>query len=360
MPWNRESTRVFIVIADELRRLPATMSELAVKRELGRGERVLPGLWRLRLPLPWPGVPHCNAWAIADGDGIVLVDCGIHLPGSVAQLERALEQVGLRLELVRTLVITHAHADHWGQAATVIERSGCEVWMHPNFEHARAGLDDPEAVLTRQLEIGRQSGVSEGALQRYVVHARELPSGVAAVVEPDRELLDGVTVETDLGSWRVYETPGHAPSHVCLMQAERRVLVSGDHLLGRVSPVFDYGWAPDPVGEFLSSLDVIAPLDARLCLSGHGRPFTDVTAHIQGNRELVAQRLAAHAGGLAERPLTALELVPVIFGEPASGMLGVWRLNETLAYLTHLQQLGQVVREPDGDGVAERWRLAQP
>ena len=64
-------------------------------REVGRGERVLPGLWRLRLPLPWPGVPHCNAWAIAAGDGIVLVDTGTHEPGSLGHLERALEQVRL-------------------------------------------------------------------------------------------------------------------------------------------------------------------------------------------------------------------------------------------------------------------------
>src|SRR5438477_12913107 len=61
-------------------------------RELGRGERVVPGLWRLRLPLPWPGVPHCNAWAIASGSGIVLVDTGMHQPDSMAQLERALDQ----------------------------------------------------------------------------------------------------------------------------------------------------------------------------------------------------------------------------------------------------------------------------
>ena len=77
-------------------------------REQGRGERVLPGLWRLRLPLPWPGVPHGNAWAIADGEGIVLVDTGVHEEGSLAELERAMDQVGLRLEQVHRLVITHA------------------------------------------------------------------------------------------------------------------------------------------------------------------------------------------------------------------------------------------------------------
>src|SRR5437660_10922985 len=105
-------------------------------RELGRGERVLSGLWRLRLPLPWPGVPHGNAWAIAAGSGVVLVDTGMHEPGSLAQLERALEQVNLRLELVRLVVCTHAHSDHWGQSAPIIHRAGCEMCMHPRLEPA--------------------------------------------------------------------------------------------------------------------------------------------------------------------------------------------------------------------------------
>jgi len=56
-------------------------------------------------------------------------------------------------------------------------------------------------------------------------------------------------VTTDLGTWTVHETPGHAPSHVCLFQPERRLLISGDHLLGRVSPYFDVGYSPDPAGE---------------------------------------------------------------------------------------------------------------
>ena len=72
------------------------MAEGIRKPELGRGERVLPGVFRLRLPLPWPGVPHCNAWAVAAGDGIVLFDTGMHQPGSLAQLERALAMCGLR------------------------------------------------------------------------------------------------------------------------------------------------------------------------------------------------------------------------------------------------------------------------
>jgi glyoxylase-like metal-dependent hydrolase (beta-lactamase superfamily II) len=333
------------------------MSPSPSRRELGRGERVLPGLWRLRLTLPWPGVPHCNAWALAAGDGFVLVDCGMHQPGSVAQLEQALGQVGLRLEQAQRLVITHAHSDHWGQAGTVVDRAGCEMWMHPNHQHATAAETDPEQALARRLEVARQSGVPDAAVRRYAEHLREMPSGIARVVEPDRELVDGVTVDTDLGPWRVYETPGHAPSHVCLFQPERRLLISGDHLLGRISLYYDYGWTPDPIAEFLASLDVVEGLDPRLCMSGHGRTFTDIRAHIAGNRELVAARLDGAVAGLGGDALTALQLVPAIFGEPITEEMASWRLTETMCYLNHLERERRVSRSTGEDG-AEVWHSA--
>src|SRR4051812_40227632 len=135
---------------------------------IGRGERVLPGVWRLRLPLPWPGVPHCNAWAIAAGDGVVLVDTGAHEAGSMGHLERALEQVGLRVEHVRLVVCTHAHADHCGQAATIGGGAGCEVWMPPRWEPLFAALEAPDGVRARRAGVARHSGVPEEPLRRWL------------------------------------------------------------------------------------------------------------------------------------------------------------------------------------------------
>jgi len=332
------------------------MAERARRRELGRGERVLNGLWRLRLPLPWPGVPHCNAWAIKAGDGIVLVDTGMHEPGSLEQLERAMAMVRLRLEDVKLLVCTHAHSDHYGQAGPIVDRAGCELWMHPNHRHATDRLEDPEHALQRRLEVGRTSGVPELVLRRYAEMAKDQPLGIARVVDPDLALLPGIEIETDLGSWGVIETPGHAPSHVCLYQSERRILISGDHLLGRISLYYDYGWTPDPVGEFLRSLDAVEALKPapRLCLAGHARPFTDVQAHIEANRELVAQRVAATAVAIESRPLTAYEVVPLVHGENAIHA-AAWLLTETLCYLRHLEAIGAARREGDSASNPERW-----
>ena len=330
----------------------------SARRELGRGERVLPGLWRLRLPLPWPGVPHGNAWAIAAGSGVVLIDTGYHEPGSMAQLERAMAQVNLRVQHVRLVACTHAHSDHWGQAAPICEAAGCELWMHPNHAHGTRGADDPDAALAARLEIGRQSGVPEAALDRYAERfSQGMPSGIARVIEPDRPLVDGVEIETDLGTWRVYETPGHAPSHVCLYQPERRILISGDHVLGRISLYYDYGWTPDPVGEFLNSLDVVDRLDARLGLSGHGRPFVDVHGHIEGSRALVKARLDSVLAALRDGPGTALEIAPRVHERGVTEQNASWLLSETLCYLTHLERAGEVTREPDGE--AARWRRAE-
>jgi glyoxylase-like metal-dependent hydrolase (beta-lactamase superfamily II) len=327
------------------------------KREVGRGERVLPGVFRLRLPLPFPGVPHCNAWAVASGHGVVLFDCGMHEPGSLAHLELAMRQVNLRLEHVRLLVITHAHIDHFGQAATIVERSGCEVWMHPNHEHATRAASDPEAVLQQRIEIARSAGVPPEPLEEWSRARREGPSGVAGPVESTRPLLPGVEVRSDLGAWLVIETPGHAPSHVCLFQPERRLLISGDHLLGRISLYYDYGYSPDPVGEFLDSLDAVAAYGARLALPGHGRTFADVDAHIEGNRALVHERLDALESALRERgPITAFEAVPAVHGAEPTPATASWWVQETLCYLRHLEATERAAGERSADDGPERWR----
>jgi glyoxylase-like metal-dependent hydrolase (beta-lactamase superfamily II) len=130
------------------------------------------------------------------------------------------------------------------------------------------------------------------------------------------------------------------------------VLISGDHLLGRVSLFYDYGWTPDPVGEFLSSLDKVEDLDARLCLAGHGRTFTDVRAHIHANRELVAERLGKVLRAIDGEERTAFEVIPHVYGEAVTAVNANWWLSETLCYLQHLEVTGRAKRIP---GETERW-----
>ena len=333
------------------------MSQDRKRPEQPRGEKTLPGVWRLRLALPWPGVPHGNAWAVAADGGIVLFDTGIGGKGRLRHLDIALAHVGFGLEDVRLLVCTHSHTDHYGLAAPIVEAAGCELWMHPAWEHVRIHADDPAAALEQRIEVARQSGVPMAALERYrEARKDDDDNGIDAIVEPDRDLLPGVEVETDLGTWQVHETPGHAPSHVVLHQPERKLMISGDHLLGRTVLFFDHGHTPDPIGEFLGGLDEIEPLEVGLVLPGHGRPFRDADAKIAESRRQVGELLGKVRESLAEGEKTAFEIVADIVGpENVNTPASAWALQIVLSCLDHLAILGEAERVDGTD--PQRWKL---
>jgi glyoxylase-like metal-dependent hydrolase (beta-lactamase superfamily II) len=326
------------------------------KAEAPRTEKVLPGIWRLRLPLPWPGVPHGNAWAIECDGGIVMFDTGIGGKGRLRQLDLALAQAGFGVEDIRLVVCTHSHTDHYGLAGAITERAGCELWMHPRWEHVRLLADDPEAALEARIEVARQSGVSPAALARYREARSDSETGIDILKEPDRELVPGVEVETDLGSWQVIETPGHAPSHVVLHQPERRLLISGDHLLGRTVLFFDYGHSPDPIGEFCASLGRVEPLDVGLVLPGHGRTFRDPEAKIAESHRQVNELLDKVRAALGSEERTAFEIVEEIVGpEMVRTPASAWVLQIVLSCLDHLVIEGEVEGLDGSD--PQRWRL---
>jgi glyoxylase-like metal-dependent hydrolase (beta-lactamase superfamily II) len=296
-----------------------------------------------------------NAWAISAGSGVVLIDTGLAGPGALGQLELALREAGLRLEHIRLLVCTHAHSDHYGLAGRIIDAAGCELWMHPNHAHMTGHLDDPERMLERRIEVARQSGVPDSVIAQAYEARRGQPIGVDRFVAPDRDLVPGAEVQTDLGRWQVYETPGHAPSHVCLHQPDRRLLISGDHLLGRISLYYDFGYTPDPAGEYLESLDVVDRLDSELCLAGHARPFREVSKKVEATRGTVLERIERVRACLDGVPKSPFQIVPEFLGEPEpSPMMLNWGLNEVLVYLNHLEKRDHAHRHA---GEVETWTL---
>ena len=304
-------------------------------------------------------MPHGNVWAVAADGGIVLFDTGIGGRDGLRRFDVALSQAGFGLEDVRLVVCTHSHTDHYGLAAPIVEAAGCELWMHPRWEHVRLMADDPRAALEQRIEVGRQSGVPLASLESFRERREDDDdNGIDAIVEPDRELVPGVEVETDLGAWQVYETPGHAPSHVVLHQPERRLLISGDHLLGRTVLFFDHGHSPDPVGEFLRSLEEVEPLAVDLVLPGHGRTFRDPEAKIAEARKQVDELLGKVRASLGEGEKTAYEVVGDLIGpEGQKSIASVWALQIVLSSLDHLAVLGEA--EPVEGTDPRRWRLVK-
>ncbi len=330
----------------------------AVAPDAARTYELAPGLWSLRLPLAWEHISYVNAYVIERDDGIVLVDCGSAGDDSYREaLQRAIAEAGFTLQDVRLLVATHTHSDHVGLAAWVLEESGAELWMHPHTAHFYDGTREPERIAAARERRARQEGVPEHLLDLYR-DVREETEGVLAPVPPDRPLVGGTLVDSNLGPWQVVETPGHCPSHVCLVQRDRGLIVLGDLVAAAFSPWFDYGYSPDPVAEYLEALDRIGAIDPpALALPGHGRPISDLPAAIELHRRGVADRLAQTQEAIAAGPAGAFELTPRVFGEPDSGETAVWRMTELVCYLRHLRLAGAVVRDQAADGTFT-YRLA--
>jgi glyoxylase-like metal-dependent hydrolase (beta-lactamase superfamily II) len=283
----------------------------------------------------------------------VLVDTGIDAPGALDQLQAALADCGLTLDALELLICTHGHPDHIGLAAAIAERTGCEVWIHPATDHLRALVGTPAPEAARRAALAVSSGVTPSTLRDYRAWLAVRDWGVTRIPEPDRDLVLGVEIETDLGVWRVRETPGHAPSHVCLHQPDRALLLSGDLLLPDAEPIFDHGHTPDAVGELLASLDEIGGLDVRLALPGHGSPFADVGGVAGAVRDLVRRRLHAVRTALeARRAQTVAEVYARVHRADLWFPQEEWRWIGMLALLEHLWCVGDAVFD---DQTPVRW-----
>ena len=112
---------------------------------------------------------------------------------------------------------------------------------------------DPERSLERRIEVARQSGVPLEPLRRWAEERRDQTPGHRrrGRARP-RAACPASRSRPTSAPGACTRRPGTLPRTSCLFQPERRLLISGDHLLGRVSLYFDYGWTPDPVAEFLA------------------------------------------------------------------------------------------------------------
>ena len=282
------------------------------------------GIVRLTLPLPL-GPQHVHCYLLPGG---VLVDTGLGLPG----IGDAWRGLGDR---IRRVVVTHMHPDHVGAAALVgapvaqgaLDYAQCErVW----------GSDDwPERI--RDWFV--LHGVPEPLAERERARDEEARSVIRFAAGPEL-LREGDEVE----GWRVLELPGHADGHIALLRDG--VLVAGDHLLPTISPAVGlYPDArPDPLGDYLTSLERTIELAPSVVLPGHGEPVEDPAARAKELVEHHLERLDTLERLLGPEPRTAYELSLDLFGEDVPSAQRRFAVAETLSHLERLVHVGRAAR----------------
>ncbi|HTX62571.1 MAG TPA: MBL fold metallo-hydrolase [Acidimicrobiales bacterium] len=317
-------------------------------------EQVRPGLWSIPVPIPINPLRYVLVYAFElAGGGVALVDAGWDTDEAWNALIDGHAMLGASIGDVRAVVVTHIHPDHYGLAGKVREASGAWVALHP----ADAGLlheryVDVEGLMASMRTLLALSGVPAETLPDLTEASMQVRTFVS-MAPPDVLLEDRQAIDAPGWDLRAIWTPGHSPGHVCLYSEDRRLLLSGDHVLPRITPniSFHSQQVANPLGDYLESLARLRHLEPDEVLPAHEYRFSDLGARLTEIEQHHAARLAAIEAAIVARPgSTAWELTTSLtWSRPWADVPPYMRRaanGETLAHLVLLERRGQVRREP--------------
>src|SRR5256714_5860129 len=285
------------------------------------------GIRRLTLPLP-TGPKHVHCYLV---DG-TLFDTGLGLAGAPWE----------SVEVDR-IAITHFHPDHVGGAAAAAQATGAPVFQggldYAQCERVWGSEDWPERMADWFVRHGVPAPVAEG----LIAQGHAFAPFIRYAINPQL-LYEG----SELEGWDVVELPGHADGHLGFLRDG--VLIAGDHLLRNISPAVGLypDSRPDPLGDYLASLERTIELAPRIVYPGHGEPVEDAADRARELIEHHRSRLEETVGALSDEPRTAYEVSLELFGRELGPTQRRFAVAETLSHLERLAREGRAARGGGG------------
>ena len=321
---------------------------------------ILPGLHRIEVPIPNSIMGPTNVYLAQGTNGWLMVDTGWDHSVAREALEQQLHEKGLDFGDIGQIVITHCHIDHYTLIGRVKELSGAKTAFHQkDYEILQAmsiSKGDYAARLLRQFEVNGFPEEEVSQIEAIYSIGKRL---VFPMDPPDIVLQDGDKISTGLFNFEVVWTPGHTPGNICLYEPDRKVLLTGDHILPITTPNINMQSPTDdnPLKSYLDSLKKVLALDVELVLPGHEHIFAQFHERVFFLLAHHDQRLdhvfrASRGGGKTAYQIAhgvPWVIEPEGFREVAFEDLAIMdksmAVGETLAHLEYLWLEGQVQKE---------------
>ena len=263
-------------------------------------EEVRRGVWSI--PVPFPGNPmrYTIAYLLAGDGEAAVVDPGWDSDEGWATLKAGLAAAGVAPSDITGVVVTHYHPDHLGMAARL--RAGGRAWMalgehEPVPLQFSANLAD---FVAGDLAQYTAWGVPAELLGAVTFRAR-MWEELRGIAEPELRLPDRAALPVAGLDVRVLATPGHTPGHICLVDQRNQLILTGDHVLPRITPhvSLEAHGHDNPVADYLASLDAMAAGADMEVLPAHEYRFKGLPARVSELRAHTLERSREVAGVLA-------------------------------------------------------------
>lgn len=279
-------------------------------------EEVRPGVWSIPVPFINNPMRYTLAYLLAGDGESALVDPGWDSDEGWAALMAGLATAGLGPEDVTGIVVTHFHPDHLGMAARLRAASGAWVALGENEPLPTHWRGDPLQFVAEDRAQFAAWGVPAEYLGE-VSFQEETWAQMTAIAAPQRRLADGELLPIAGLQVRVLATPGHTPGHIALVDEANGLILTGDHVLPRITPHVSLEAANhvNPLGDYLHSLGI---MDV-------GAEMEVLPAHEYRFRGLPT-RLAELRGHTLERSREVMAVLAV--GEAAT----VWDVSRELTW----------------------------
>jgi len=321
--------------------------------------QVVPGIYRIPLPLPFDGLRAVNAYAIEAADGLVMIDSGWLLESTKEQFERSLGKIGAGFGDIRRFLVTHIHRDHYTQAIGLRKIFGMKVALGAEEKHSLDRLLGKDAMATSpQAERLARAG-AQPLMEQMAQAGMQPPSRDAGYEEPDEWIASGQVFDLGSRTLKAIATPGHTRGHVVFADPAAGLLFAGDHVLPHITPSISLEAAPLhlPLRDYLDSLLLVRRMPDLTLLPAHGPVSPSVHARVDELLDHHDSRLAIMLAVLADGPRTAYQVAQAVKWTSRNKALTeldlinqMLAVGETLSHLDLLVARGLAVAD-SGTGV---------
>jgi glyoxylase-like metal-dependent hydrolase (beta-lactamase superfamily II) len=324
-------------------------------------EQVRPGLWSIPVPLPIV-LRYVLVYAFETDRGPFIVDAGWNTDVAFEALGAGLSEAGFDIADVQGVMVTHIHPDHYGLAGRIRDTSGAWIALHP----ADAALihdryEEPTDLLERMGAWLRRLGAPASEiedLRNASMPAREF----VEFAKPDLLLEDGE--KPDMPGWDLTAvwTPGHSPGHLCFWEPANQLMLTGDCVLPRITPNVNLNpqTEPNPLGDYLESLEKLAAFDATEALPAHEWRYVGHRARLLEIRAHHEQRFLEVIAAVRDGYDTAWEVAPRMdWSRPWDQIDGFMRRSAIGEAYAHLRALSKRGVLDESEGEPTRWTLVE-